>query len=442
MALEPDYRPDRIYPVKLVDIQPSEHPPQKRRRERFKNEDIEELSRSFTKHGQLQEILLRPGPSGSVQPFQIVFGERRFLAAQKCKWTHINAKIRDLSMAETISLQWEENHRRMNSHPLDDAYTFKYMLETENLEIEQVADKFGTSEQNVTEKLRLNDLINEARTDLENDELPLRHAYLLGTFPEALQKEIYEMGYLWHFGDPQNGFLLYKDFKFEVEQNILRRLSNAPFDTENPDLHIKGQKCSDCVDNTGYAPRLFADITSDASCLNRSCFKQKSELHLEFERDRIAEKLPNPERKPLPVIAKEVPLVTDRKYIAEEKVFKEKVRTGQKFLDQKECDFSEISLIVEGARKGQKTWTCNTPACEVHNPEKEILETKARQLQNKFDRKVSEALQKRIGEKSLEYFTGVKSFWEYADLCSRLAWELFRLLPFEAEEFVFSQIRN
>lgn len=418
---------DTVVPILLPLIVESPFEPQARRRARFILDDIDSLGNSIKIHGLAQPIVVRRVWRDSIERFEIVFGERRFLAAKRKGLKTINCFVRDLSDAEVLELQYEENHRRMTNEPLDDAFLFKFLMEKEGYSETQLADRLGTSQKNVTNKLKLNDLIEEAITALAGKVLPLKHAYYLSKFPPSTQKEIVTAGFAYKYGDKDEGAASYDEFKQEVEENILRRLQNAPFDPEDERLHLKNLKCSECKERTGFEPRLFDEVNKGDSCLNKTCFQYKTNVHLRLQRESIAEKTPNPEQKPIDEIVKNVPLVTERRWI-DETPFTEKPLTNQTLLEKPECEHSVLSLAVDGAKKGQQVYVCGdkSKTCEIHFPKpptpkkEELSEIDRKLLETNFDEKVRNQVHATVLKKAMGWFDDYKPFWTFDDLVKEL----------------------
>lgn len=447
---KPTIQTDEIQLIPVRKIEPSPFEPQARRRARFKPEELYNLADSIVKHGLRQPILVRPISVLDVKraEYEIVFGERRFLAAKAKGIESIKCFVENLSDAEVIELQYEENHRRQENDPLDDAFTFKFLMETHGYSEEQLADRFATNRRNVKDKLRLNYLIPEALAELAEGALPLKHAYYLAKFPPDVQKVIVEEQYAYKWQDKDDGAAPFDDFKDEVEENIIRALANAPFDPEDTRLHIKGLKCSDCTERSGYEPMLFPDLKEGDSCLNKACFDLKTNTHLKLTRIEIAEKLPNPKNLPVEEIAKKVPLVTDRSW-TDEAPLGEKLLTKQTFYEAPECEHSTAAVVADGERKGQQTYICNNGHCKVHSGKSEPSangsgksEWQLQNLEREFNVKVKEKVREKIFRSCIEYFDDVRSFWAIADLVERLLVEMWFYCGYDTRKFVVSIIRD
>ncbi len=426
---------NNVVEIEVKKIIPSTFEPQLRRRRKFKEEDIEALADSIRKHGLAQPILVRRVKS----KFEIVFGERRFLAVKKNGADKINCFARALTDAQVLELQYEENHRRMDNTALDDAFFFKFLMEKENYSEEELSDRLNTTIKNVRDKLILNNLIPEAAGELSEERLPLKHAYFLARFPPDTQKLIAREQYAYKYHDREEKAASFQTFVSEVEENITRKLKNAPFSTIDERLHIKKLICPNCPERTGFAPALFADLTPDDACLNRSCFEIKTNTHLRLKREEIAAQLPNANNAPIEQVAREVPLVSNRDW-TDKTPFDEKTLLKQEFLDEPECIFSEISLIVEGAEKGQETYICREKTCEVHHPPKAVSDSETEKKEALFERKVEQLTREKIFAKSIEFFTDYKPLWMFDDLVQRLIFELWNSTGFDTRKTVILRL--
>ena len=257
-----------------------------RRRSKFNTEDIETLSDSILRNGLRQPIQLRPVGD----KLEIVFGESRFLAHLAKNLSKINCFVDELSDVQVVELQWAENHDRQEPDPLDDTFTFAYLKSEQNLTDYDLSIKYKMSETNVARRLKLNDLIPEAKDLLSRKILPLGHAVFMATLGTEAQKEIVEDRMYYLYSDHDQRILTYDEFEDLIGVEITRELSNAPFDTSDPRLHIKNLTCADCPQRTGFEPKLFDEgFAKGDKCLNKKCFEMKTNVNLKIQQAEIAE---------------------------------------------------------------------------------------------------------------------------------------------------------
>lgn len=424
-----------VVDIEVSRIGVSRFEPQKRRRARFRDEDTAALGQSIRVNGLKQPIQIRP-----VKPlddfkseYEIVFGERRFLASKFIGAKTIRCFVEDLSDAQVLELQYEENHRRQENSPLDDAFLFKFLIETEGYDEKKLADKFNKSVRNIKQMLSLNELVPEAVALFESGKLPLKHATYMAKFHEAAQKEIFEEGMMWRYGDEDDGIADFEEFKDSIEEEIIRKLADAPFDPEDKRLNLKGLKCSECLKNTHFQKVLFPEFEAEARCMDKVCFDAKTRIHLTLIRDEIAEKMiaENSPAKTIEQAVKAVPLVTSSSYVDNENLpFKEKVLTNQKILPEPECEFSTIALSVKGEQKGQEVYICAEKKCPVHDAHSkaksvdDLSDFQRENLENEFTVKVGLAVREQIFAESIRFFESGKTVWEFADLVEKLLCKL------------------
>jgi len=144
-------------------------------RTQFDPTTIRELADSIRERGVLQPVLLRPANEG----FQIVAGERRFLAALEAGTHTIPAIIRPLTDREALLIALIENVQRENLNPMDEARAY-YRLATEyGLPHEEIGQRVGKDRSTVSNILRFNNLPSEVQFHLERGGISAGHARAL-----------------------------------------------------------------------------------------------------------------------------------------------------------------------------------------------------------------------------------------------------------------------
>jgi len=105
---------------------------------------LKELAESIRAQGVLSPLLVRPLTENG---FEIVFGERRYRAAQIAGQDTVPVRIRQMNDAEALEAQLVENLIRAEIHPMEEAQGFRALLELEQpkYSIEQIAAKVGKS---------------------------------------------------------------------------------------------------------------------------------------------------------------------------------------------------------------------------------------------------------------------------------------------------------
>jgi ParB family transcriptional regulator, chromosome partitioning protein len=136
---------------------------------------IRELATSIRERGVLQPVLLRP--SGGA--FQIVAGERRFLAAREAGLETIPAIVRQFTDREALLIALIENVQRENLNPMDEARAYYRLAMEYGLPHEEIGQRVGKDRSTVSNILRFNNLPPEAQSFLESGSISAGHARAL-----------------------------------------------------------------------------------------------------------------------------------------------------------------------------------------------------------------------------------------------------------------------
>ena len=102
--------------VAIADLSRNPYQP----RQIFKDEKLEELANSIQKNGIIQPIAVRPSKIKTGK-YEIVAGERRWLAAQRAGLHEIPVTILDLSDVESLEVAIVENIQRDDLSPIEEA---------------------------------------------------------------------------------------------------------------------------------------------------------------------------------------------------------------------------------------------------------------------------------------------------------------------------------
>jgi len=102
-------------------------------------DDLDELAQSISEIGLLQPIMLAKND----QRYEVVFGHRRFLAHQKLGLSAIRSIVRDMTQEEIGIARATENISRANLSPLEEAATYKNLIDHYGMSIERVAKKMS-----------------------------------------------------------------------------------------------------------------------------------------------------------------------------------------------------------------------------------------------------------------------------------------------------------
>ncbi len=181
-ALIPDYPKDvmksekNLVQIKMDRIKPNPYQP----RGKFDKDRMEELILSIKEKGIIQPIVVRRVGDG----FELVAGERRFLAAQKLGMEQVPALVMEkLSKEEMIELSLIENLQREDLNPIDQAKSYKRLLEECGLSQRQLSEKIGKDRSSIANTLRLLNLPKAIQGFVADGELSEGHARAILSLP-------------------------------------------------------------------------------------------------------------------------------------------------------------------------------------------------------------------------------------------------------------------
>jgi ParB family chromosome partitioning protein len=179
----------REAPIELI----RRNPDQPRRT--FREDDLVELSDSIREKGVLQPILVRPAP-GAAGEYQIVAGERRWRAAQRAGLKTIPIMIRELDDLAVLEIGIIENVQRADLNALEEALSYKVLMDRFARTQEAIAQTVGKSRSHVANTLRLLALPEAVQSYLTTGELTAGHARAIASAPDptALAKEVIDKG--------------------------------------------------------------------------------------------------------------------------------------------------------------------------------------------------------------------------------------------------------
>jgi ParB family chromosome partitioning protein len=158
----------QVIELNIDDVLPNRFQP----RIKFNEEAINELSKSIKEHGVIQPIVVRP----IGDKFEIIAGERRYKASRMAGKTTIPAIITDLNDKDSAEVALIENVQRENLTPIEEAISYKKILDMGYITQDALATKLGKTQSTVANKLRLLNLDDDVQEALLNEQISERHA--------------------------------------------------------------------------------------------------------------------------------------------------------------------------------------------------------------------------------------------------------------------------
>ena len=123
-------------------------------RQIFNENKLEELSNSIKKNGIIQPIAVRVNKSDQ-NKYEIVAGERRWLAAQKADLHEVPVTILDLSDVESLEVAIVENIQRDDLNPIEEARAYKRLFDEFKYDHESISKLMSKSRSHISNTLRL-----------------------------------------------------------------------------------------------------------------------------------------------------------------------------------------------------------------------------------------------------------------------------------------------
>ena len=160
--------------LSVSDIVPNKYQPRKN----FDEDSLEDLTNSIKQRGILQPIIVRQSNNNNSK-FEIIAGERRWLAAQKAGLHEVPVVITEADDLKSLEFAIVENVQRSDLNPFEEAQGYKRLIDEFNYDQEKVSKFIGKSRSHITNCLRLLTLPEEVIKLIENQKITAGHAKIL-----------------------------------------------------------------------------------------------------------------------------------------------------------------------------------------------------------------------------------------------------------------------
>ena len=168
----------KIEPIKnqvsISDLAPNKYQPRKT----FDETSLEDLTNSIKERGMIQPIIVR-NSNDSRSKYQIIAGERRWLAAQRAGLHNVPVVITEADDLKSLEFAIVENVQRHDLNPLEEAQGYKRLIEEFSYDQEKVSKFIGKSRSYITNSLRLLTLPSDVIKLVETQKLTAGHAKIL-----------------------------------------------------------------------------------------------------------------------------------------------------------------------------------------------------------------------------------------------------------------------
>ena len=157
---------NQINTVSISDLSRNPYQP----RQHFSEEKLEELVNSIRKNGIIQPIAVRESKTQSGK-YEIIAGERRWLAAQRAGLHKIPVIVLDLTDVESLEVAIVENIQRDDLNPIEEAKGYKRLNEEFKYDHESISKLMSKSRSHISNTLRLLSLPSDVIAMLEEGTL-------------------------------------------------------------------------------------------------------------------------------------------------------------------------------------------------------------------------------------------------------------------------------
>ena len=158
----------------ISDLVPNKYQPRKI----FDENNLKELTNSIRERGMIQPIIVRKSVQ-DISKFEIIAGERRWLAAQRAGLHNVPVVITEADDLKTLEFAIVENVQRHDLNPLEEAQGYKRLIDDFSYDQEKVSKFIGKSRSHITNSLRLLTLPDDVIKLIENQKLTAGHAKIL-----------------------------------------------------------------------------------------------------------------------------------------------------------------------------------------------------------------------------------------------------------------------
>jgi len=160
--------------VSITDLVPNQFQPRKS----FNENSLEELTNSVRERGIIQPIIVREANSDKSK-FEIIAGERRWIAAQRAGLHTVPIVVTKADNLKSLEYAIVENVQRNDLNPLEEALSYKRLIDEFNYDQEKVSKFIGKSRSYISNSLRLLTLPQDVLKLIETQKITFGHAKIL-----------------------------------------------------------------------------------------------------------------------------------------------------------------------------------------------------------------------------------------------------------------------
>ena len=158
----------------VSDLIPNKYQPRKI----FDEANLEELTNSIKERGMIQPIIVRRS-SDDISKFEIIAGERRWLAAQRASLHNVPVVVTEADDLKSLEFAIVENVQRHDLNPLEEAQGYKRLIDEFSYDQDKVSKFIGKSRSYIANALRILTLPDDVIKLIDSQKLTTGHAKIL-----------------------------------------------------------------------------------------------------------------------------------------------------------------------------------------------------------------------------------------------------------------------
>ena len=160
--------------IAIGDLVPNKYQPRKI----FDETNLDELTNSIKEKGIIQPIIVRKS-NDDKSKFEIIAGERRWLAAQRAGLHNVPVVITEADDLKSLEFAIVENVQRHDLNPLEEAQGYKRLIDEFSYDQDKVSKFIGKSRSYISNSLRLLSLPDDVIKLIQIQKLTAGHAKIL-----------------------------------------------------------------------------------------------------------------------------------------------------------------------------------------------------------------------------------------------------------------------
>ena len=233
---------------------------------------LQELAVSIEKYDVLQPITVYPFEDH----YRIKYGERRWRASKIVmeKFPERNtiwANVMEEQGSDNYERQIIENLHREDLNPMEEAFSYKTLLEKNN--VEEIALSVGKQPSFVATRLRLCELADEWQALLLANKMKLSLALKVARLPKKTQTEVFKDAQIPKDWQKKADWFLSHIYRIDEHE---QDLNNAKFKLNDKTLYPDAGACNTCSYNSHANKLVFPELAKKKICHNGVCFSIKT----------------------------------------------------------------------------------------------------------------------------------------------------------------------